>query len=139
MGARWARPPCMAACSAQPPNPLVSLLPTCLQLVPGLRVTGFKKSANEAIWVDGEIVNKKAAKHPRDKCHCRWGWLGIFAVVAAAECCICCSGCGALCALLERPSCCSLMPYTTANPALRAEHTVVAWLQLHGAVAGYKG
>ena len=82
VGARWARPPCMAACSAQPPNPLVSPFLASLQLVPGLRVTGFKKSAHEAIWVDGEIVGKKVAKHPHDKCHCRWGWLSGAAAVA---------------------------------------------------------
>lgn len=57
--------------------------PSCLQLVPGLRVTGFKKSANEAVWVNAEIVSKRAAKHPRDKCHCRW----VSAVELFPSCC----------------------------------------------------
>lgn len=48
----------------------------CPTLVPGTRVTGFKCSPAADLWIDAEIVGKKAGRHDGGKCTCRWAWGG---------------------------------------------------------------
>ena len=46
----------------------------CNGVVPGTRITGFKRGENAQYWVDAEVVAKKPGKHEGSKCHCRCGW-----------------------------------------------------------------
>ena len=45
----------------------------CNGIVPGTRITGFKRGDDAQYWVDAEVVAKKSGKHEGSKCHCRWG------------------------------------------------------------------
>jgi hypothetical protein len=43
----------------------------CHRLLPGVRVTAFKRSQRDALWVDAEVAAKRAAAHAGRKCACR--------------------------------------------------------------------
>lgn len=43
----------------------------CPGIVPGTRVTGFKRSPAADLWVDAEVVGKRAGRHEGGKCSCR--------------------------------------------------------------------
>lgn len=51
----------------------------CPRIRPGTRVTGFKRSKENDIWVDAEVVDKQRGRHAGGKCDCRSalaGWRG---------------------------------------------------------------
>lgn len=48
----------------------------CPHLVPGTRVTAFKRSPIEDIWVDAELVAKRPGRHEGGKCSCRCALVG---------------------------------------------------------------
>ncbi len=43
----------------------------CPAIIPGTRVTGFKRSPAADLWIDAEVVGKKAGRHEGGKCSCR--------------------------------------------------------------------
>lgn len=43
----------------------------CPAIVPGTRVTGFKRSQSADLWIDAKVVGKKAGRHEGGKCSCR--------------------------------------------------------------------
>ena len=43
----------------------------CPRLLPGTRITGFKRSPHDDLWVDAEVLGSKAGRHDGGKCHCR--------------------------------------------------------------------